>query len=358
MRTAAVSQTKSAVWLLKTRLPGLLADLGYMVAITLGATASFVIAAAFGSPPDPHNSMLHLAVMTATSSIVHIVPYLPICAVAANFAPASGFTRYMCFAAVGALALVWWAIEDRFLHKPPTDFGIVDFLTWTLSIVACSYRSTARTSTNALMQRQLADIALDAELKRARLQLLRAQIEPHFLFNTLATVRTLARVDRRSAMEMIDLLTRYLSEALPRLRLDEATIADEFQLVEAYLRIHQVRMGARLSYELSVPEGLGSQRIPTMILLTLVENAVKHGINPAVEGGFVRVSAEREQSALLLKVSDSGQGMSATEGHGMGLANIRRRLTMLYGDRALLLLASAQSRGTEAIVSIPMEALC
>ncbi len=83
----------------------------------------------------------------------------------------------------------------------------------------------------------------DAELKRARLQLLRAQIEPHFLFNTLATIRTLARVDRRSALDMIDSLTRYLSEALPKLRLDESTITDEFQLIEAYLRIHQIRMG-------------------------------------------------------------------------------------------------------------------
>src|SRR5579863_9712490 len=102
MRTAAASQTESAAWLLKARLPGLLADLGYMVAITLGATASFVIAAAFGSPPDPHNSTLHLAVGTAIGSVTHIVPYLPICAVAANFAPATGFTRYACFAAVGA----------------------------------------------------------------------------------------------------------------------------------------------------------------------------------------------------------------------------------------------------------------
>jgi len=346
------------MWLWKARLPSLLADLGYMSAISLAIVAQFMITAGFGAPPDPHYSALQLMVLSGIYGTVHVFPYLPICALAANLAPATGFIRYMCFCAVGALALVWWLGADRLMGAPPTDFGIVDFLTWTLSIVACAYRSTARTSTSALMQHQIRDAELDAELKRARLQLLRAQIEPHFLFNTLATIRTLARVDRRSALEMIDSLTRYLSEALPRLRLDEATIAEEFQLVEAYLRIHQIRMGTRLSYELSMPEGLCSQRIPTMILLTLVENAVKHGINPTVEGGSVRVSAARERSALVLKVSDSGHGMSATEGHGMGLANIRHRLTMLYGDRALLSLESAPSRGTEAIVSIPMEVSC
>jgi two-component sensor histidine kinase len=336
----------------------MLADLGYLCAISLGILAQTMITAAFGEPFDQRYGALQAATGSAVYATVHIFPYLPICAVAANLAPATGVGRYVCFCVVGALALGWWLVADRLMGDPPTDFGMVDVLTWILSIAACAYRSTARTSTSALMQRQIAESALDAELKRARLQLLRAQIEPHFLFNTLATIRALARVDRRSALEMIDSLARYLSEALPRLRLDEATIDEEFQLIEAYLRIHQIRMGSRLSYELSVPADLGSQRIPTMILLTLVENALKHGINPTMDGGSVRVSAARERSALLLEVADSGHGMTATEGHGMGLANVRRRLTMLYGDRAVLSLANAPSRGTVAIVSIPMEDRC
>jgi signal transduction histidine kinase len=358
MRADAVSRPEHSAWLWKARLPGLLADFGYLCAISLGIVAQNSINAVFGEPFDQHNGALQIAMLSAVYVTVHIFPYLPVCAVAANLAPSSGFGRYVCFCAVAALALGWWRIADRLMGDPPTDFGLVDVLTWTLTIAACAYRSTARTSTSALMQRQIAEAALDAELKRARLQLLRAQIEPHFLFNTLATIRTLARVDRRSALEMIDSLARYLSEALPRLRLDEASIAEEFQLIEAYLRIHQIRMGTRLSYELSLPANLSSQRIPTMILLTLVENALKHGINPTMDGGSVRVSATRERSALLLEVADSGHGMSATEGHGMGLANVRRRLTMLYGDRAVLSLANAQSRGTVAIVSIPWEDPC
>jgi LytS/YehU family sensor histidine kinase len=223
-------------------------------------------------------------------------------------------------------------------------------------ITACFYRSSARTTSTQLLQRQTESAALDADVKRARLQLLRAQIEPHFLFNTLATVRTLARIDRPAAIDMLDNLMRYLSEALPKLRQEESSLADELQLIEAYLRIHQIRMGKRLSYELQVPAQLGAERIPTMILLTLVENAVKHGINPTVDGGIIRVTATREQTALVLRVTDSGQGLAATDGHGMGLANIRRRLTMLYGDQAVLSLARAASRGVVATVSIPLAA--
>jgi len=354
MRADASPQAGNIGWLWKARLPSLLADLGYMSAISLAAVATFVIAGIFGALSLPPRSALQDGAVIMLLSGIHIFPYVPICAVVVNLAPAAGLNRYLIFAAAGALALVWWRVADRLLGEPPTDFGIVDFLTWTLSILACAYRSTARTSTGTLMQRETRDAALHTELKHARLQLLSAQIEPHFLFNTLATIRTLARVDRRAALDMIDSLTRYLSEALPRLRLDEGTINDEFQLIEAYLRIHQIRMGARLSYGLTLPAHLGSQRIPTMMLLTLVENALKHGISPKVEGGSVCVSVTRESSALVLRVTDSGQGMRASEGHGMGLANIRRRLTMLYGERAVLSLADAEPVGTVATVSIPI----
>jgi LytS/YehU family sensor histidine kinase len=133
-------------------------------------------------------------------------------------------------------------------------------------------------------------------------------------------------------------------------------LSEERQLIDAYLRIHQIRMGSRLSYELQIPQALQNERVPSMLLLTLVENAVKHGINPAIEGGHITVSANHEHGALVLKVSDSGQGMAETDGHGMGLANIRRRLMMLYGDDAVLSLARPAARGVTATVSIPLSA--
>ena len=221
-------------------------------------------------------------------------------------------------------------------------------------VLVCAFRSSARTAATDLARDEIGAAALDADLTRARLQLMRAQIEPHFLFNTLATVRALARSDRAASVEMIGSLIRYLSEALPKIRQEESLLADELRLVEAYLRIHRIRMGSRLTFELPAIGGLESVRIPTMILLTLVENALKHGINPSVDGGFIRVSADRVRSALVLRVSDSGQGMTTTEGHGVGLANIRRRLSMLYGDRAILSLSPAASRGVVATVSIPL----
>ena len=282
----------------------------------------------------------------------HQLPTVPLLTVGINIAPAVGFRRYATLVIVG---LLMWGYCSTFFYLegqggPNIEYAIMV----TLIICACVYRSSARSANSKLMLSQTEGAALDAEVKRARLQLLRAQIEPHFLFNTLATVRTLARVDRPAAVEMIDHLMRYLSEALPRLRQEESSLAEELQLIDAYLRIHQIRMGTRLSYELLVPDVLAGERIPTMILLTLVENAIKHGINPAVDGGRICVSASSENTALVLRVSDSGQGLAATDGHGMGLANIRRRLMMLYGDNAVLSLARAASRGVTATVTIPL----
>jgi two-component sensor histidine kinase len=286
--------------------------------------------------------------------MAHQLPPVPFLTIVVNLAPTSGFRRY---AALSLMALFMWAYCTVFFYfEGEPTLNIEGAVVVTLVVTACVYRSSARSASEAFMQTQTEGATLDANVKCARLQLLRAQIEPHFLFNTLATVRTLARTDRAAAVDMIDHLMRYLSEALPKLRQEECSLAEEVQLIDAYLRIHQIRMGSRMSYELLIPENLFEQRIPTMILLTLVENAVKHGINPAVEGGRISVSANQEQNALVLRVSDSGQGMTATDGHGMGLANIRRRLMMLYGDDAVLSLSRPANRGVIASVSIPLAA--
>jgi signal transduction histidine kinase len=284
---------------------------------------------------------------------IHQLPPVPAAAIAVELAPRSGARRYLWLTGVGVAIWAYCTTFWFFLGELEAMNIRYGFMV-ALIVAACAYRSSARTASSEFVHKQIESTALDADVKRARLQLLRAQIEPHFLFNTLATVRALARVDRRAAVEMVDNLMRYLSEALPKLRHEESSLADELQLVDAYLRIHQIRMGTRLSYELLVPPQLGADRIPTMMLLTLVENAVKHGINPTVAGGTIRITASHEESQLVLKVADSGGGMAATEGHGMGLANIRRRLTMLYGDSAVLSLARAATRGVVATVSIPL----
>lgn len=342
-------------WLARVRVRGLFTGMGYAALIVLGLMTAWDL--------DAFVSILFkeggVAALKGAGSFwltmsLHQLPTVPILTVGVNLAPAAGIRRYVWLTALGLF--IWFFCTMFFYFMGELDTWNEQYALMVVMIIsACVYRSSARTAATQLIQRQTESAALDADVKRARLQLLRAQIEPHFLFNTLATVRTLARIDRAGAIDMLDNLMRYLSEALPKLRQEESSLADELQLIDAYLRIHQIRMGKRLSYELQIPAQLATERVPSMILLTLVENAVKHGINPAVEGGTIRVTAMREHAALVLRVADSGQGLAATDGFGMGLANIRRRLDMLYGDRAVLSLARA-SRGVVATVSIPLVA--
>ena len=342
-------------WLARVRANGLFAGMGYAALIVLGLMTAWDL-------DDFVSILLKEGVVAALKGAgvfwltmsLHQLPTVPILTAGVNLAPAAGIRRYVWLAGLGLF--IWFFCTTFFYFMGELDTWNEQYALMVVMIItACVYRSSARTASTQLIQRQTDSAVLDADVKRARLQLLRAQIEPHFLFNTLATVRTLARIDRAAAIDMLDNLMRYLSEALPKLRQEESSLADELQLIDAYLRIHQIRMGRRLSYELQIPAQLATERIPSMILLTLVENAVKHGINPAVEGGTIRVTATREHAALVLRVADSGQGLAATDGFGMGLANIRRRLDMLYGDRAVLSLARA-SRGVVATVSIPLVA--
>jgi sensor histidine kinase YesM len=223
-------------------------------------------------------------------------------------------------------------------------------------VAVFEFRHRALASVGALMRAQIDDVAADARLRDARLRMLQAQLAPHFLFNTLANVRRLAQTDRREAASMLGDLVEYFSVTLSRRDDPWSTLGDEARLVDAYLRIHRIRMGARLAYAIEVPEDLGPAHVPSMILLTLVENAVKHGINPLAEGGFVRMRGERRGDTLRIEVADNGRGLTLTEGHGMGLANIRARLSMLYGDRADLALQPGEPRGLVASVLLPFSA--
>jgi hypothetical protein len=199
-----------------------------------------------------------------------------------------------------------------------------------------------------------ARISIEAELSKARLRLLSAQIEPHFIFNSLAHVRRLYQVDPVTGEEMLSSLIQYFASALPSLRRETCSLAEEATLLDAYLGIHRLRMGSRLAYEVAFPAQLLAEQVPTMILLTLVENAIKHGLSPLPEGGFVRVSALAGTNRLEVRVADTGHGMTQSSGHGTGLANIRARLSNLYGSAASVTLTSNQPRGITATVRLPL----
>jgi LytS/YehU family sensor histidine kinase len=153
---------------------------------------------------------------------------------------------------------------------------------------------------------------------------------------------------------MLAQLSRYLRGALPRMRESESSLAEEIGLVEAYLSLQKIRMGERLQTSIDAPAPLLDARVPPMMLATLVENAIKHGIAPLTEGGSIRIKAERGGDALRLTVADTGRGLTSASGSGVGLANIRARLAALYGERAGLQIEANAPRGVAATITLPL----
>lgn len=189
----------------------------------------------------------------------------------------------------------------------------------------------------------------------ARLALLQAQIEPHFLFNTLANVQSVIESDPRTARTILDHLNEYLRVSLGRTRHASSTLADELRLVSALLGIAGLRLGERLRYSIRAPEELSHALLPPLLLQPLVENALKHGIEPALGGGEIRVEIEARGDTLRLCVTDTGVGLNATSAEGVGLGNVRARLASLYGDRGKLALYGREPHGLVAEITMPLQ---
>jgi signal transduction histidine kinase len=199
--------------------------------------------------------------------------------------------------------------------------------------------------------------AVARQALQAQLQLLQAQIEPHMLFNTLANVQGMIGIDPAGAQQMLDQLIQYLRSSLASSRAQSTTLAQEFALMEAYLGLMAVRMGARLSYSLQLPEALRAAQIAPMLLQPLVENAISHGLEPKVEGGHVSVSAVRAGGSLLIRVSDTGLGLDAPSpatGTKVGVANTRERLHALFGEQGSLTLEPNLPHGATALLTLPL----
>ncbi|MDZ5636505.1 sensor histidine kinase [Janthinobacterium sp. GMG1] len=200
---------------------------------------------------------------------------------------------------------------------------------------------------------------LARELSESQLRLLRAQIEPHFLFNTLGAVQQLAEQGASGAVQAAALtanLIAFLRASLAEMRADQVPLQTEFDVVQAYLQVMQVRMGTRLSFRLDLPPGLAQMQVPSMILLTLVENAIKHGIEPSLRGGEIAVSALLDaDGAMRLRVQDTGVGLGAASaaGGGLGLENVRRRL-QLAAAAASLHVQNREDEGVLAEIVLPM----
>lgn len=211
-----------------------------------------------------------------------------------------------------------------------------------------------------LAREELADAeccreTLQAQMVEARLSALQAQIEPHFLFNTLANVKRLYETAPDQGREMLSSLISYLRAALPSMRQSGSTLGRELDLARSFLTILKMRMGDRLDFAIQVDPALNDAQVPPMVLPTLVENAIKHGLSPLPEGGRIDISARREGGDLLIHVRDNGAGFSSAGGSGVGLANTRSRLAALFGNRAALSLSSAAPRGVLASIRMPLQ---
>ncbi|MES2532668.1 MAG: histidine kinase [Pseudomonadota bacterium] len=201
--------------------------------------------------------------------------------------------------------------------------------------------------------------AAERDATEAKLKLLETQLEPHMLFNTLANLRVLITLDPPRAVEMLDHLNRYLRVTLTGSRALSHPLSAEFERLGDYLQLMAVRMGPRLRYALDLPDDLRDVPVPPLLLQPLVENSIRHGLEPQVEGGEITVRARRQGAQLRIEVIDTGVGLSdhppAHEGTGFGVAQIRERLTAVHGDRASLQLQRLSPEGgTRADLLLPL----
>ena len=194
---------------------------------------------------------------------------------------------------------------------------------------------------------------VEREAVLANLRALQAQIEPHFLFNTLANVASLMDSDPPHAKRMLESFIRFLRASLAATRTDTTTLGAEGELIAAYLDVLRVRMGGRLAYTIDIPAELAAFSIPPMLLQPVVENAIRHGLEPKLEGGAVAFGAHRDGADLVIEIGDSGVGFAPTTHGGVGLTNLRDRLRGLYGERAALAVADRPAGGALVTIRIP-----
>ena len=195
----------------------------------------------------------------------------------------------------------------------------------------------------------------EKELTVAKLSLLHAQVEPHFLYNTLASAQYLTRSEPQRADEMLGNLISYLRHSLPRTEDSLSTLGEELERARAYLEILKIRMGARLNLQIDVPEPLQPQPFPTMMLQTLVENAIKHGLEPKPGGGTIWILARVHDQGMAVTVADDGQGFNAqSSGTGIGLKNVRERLQLAYGAAASFAIVANFPSGVAATIVVPV----
>ena len=214
-------------------------------------------------------------------------------------------------------------------------------------------RETISATKTLVQEERIKRLTSEKKAVEGNLKLLQAQIEPHFLFNTLSNILSLLETDLEKGKCMLEDLIHYLRTSLSKTREETTTIGQEMEMIRAYMNIFKVRMGERLRYQVDVPDSINDIPFPPMLIQPLVENSIKHGLEPKIEGGEVFIRGEENEEILRLEIVDTGVGFYEEGDRGTGLSNIRERLQSIYGDKGRLILEENRPCGLRAIIEVP-----
>ncbi len=252
-------------------------------------------------------------------------------------------------------------IRTRVVRAEDSLMPLTIFFIFVSAVLKITYKGRIQAETKAAVATETAESEqLKRQVVEARMAAMQAQVEPHFLFNTLASIDHLIETDPPRASTMQKNLIALLRASMPTMRESHPAahnLGREMAVIRPYLEILKVRMEDRLQTEINVPDGLLSADFPSMMIQSLVENAIKHGLEPKAEGGTLSVKAEIVHGKLAVTVADTGLGFgkAATAGTGIGLANIRERLQLLYGNKAQMTITENAPSGTVVALTVPYQ---
>jgi sensor histidine kinase YesM len=216
-------------------------------------------------------------------------------------------------------------------------------------------KARLRVTREEIQQERIRRLSKEKEALEANLKLLQAQIEPHFLFNTLSNILSLIDTSPDQGKAMLVDLIHYLRTSLSRTRHDLITLNQEVEIIQAYLNILKIRMGERLRFRIELPDTLREQPFPPMLLQPLVENAVKHGLEPQIQGGEILIKIEEKDGVVRSEIVDSGLGLTSYSEAGVGMINVRERLRLLYGERGRLVIEENKPSGVKVVIEVPKD---
>jgi sensor histidine kinase YesM len=242
-----------------------------------------------------------------------------------------------------------WIFQPRWLAAMGFSAGLISLI---IAMIFFARERQARAEAQLARERERNERS-ERQATLANLRALQAQVEPHFLFNTLANVSSLVDREPDLAKRMLESFNRFLRASLAATREERTTLGAEARLISSYLDVLQVRMDRRLRYRVAFPPELEGFELPSMLVQPVVENAIRHGLEPKVEGGEVVVTARREGAHVAIEVRDTGVGFAAATRGGVGLSNLRERLRLLYGEAATLTVTDNPGGGAAVTVRIP-----